>query len=393
MAPPLRALPLSLDLDVARRLADLRTWTAHWQADDQALRQRLATLDPARRADVLLGSQIGSQRRALPLQIAQQPVALDPDAVRQVGYTALRAHLAPQYARLSPTDRQLWLANCLFLLTPTLGALVAKLDALRQYRSLGQARCLLLGGVSGSGKSSVLNWYASQARPSVEATYTAVPVLKIDAPVSNRSPKPLFQRLLLACGATLGRGDEEYHLRLLELYIQRCGVELVVIDEVEHITLPSLRRRLLELANLTGVPIVCASCNPVGWTVGDAEIQGRWNDYFALSQLTGARLEAFLSLLELLLPFEQDAHLGVRELPSGPDQPAAAGPAHYIEQWTDGIVREIMVLLLDACRRALEAQQPRLTVELLHQAWRDIKRAKVVNFLDHLRAQEGVGHA
>jgi hypothetical protein len=112
-----------------------------------------------------------------------------------------------------------------------------------------------------------------------------------------------------------------------------------------------------------------------------------------VTQLTGARLDAFLSLLDLLLPFEQDAQLGVRTLPAGPDQPAAAGPAHYIEQWTDGILREIMVLLLDACRKALAAQQPRLTVELLHQAWRDIKRAKVVNFLDHLRAQEGVGHA
>jgi hypothetical protein len=393
MDPSLPMLPLNLDLDVARRLADLRTWTAAWQAEDRRLRQRLAELNPARRADVLLGSQLGGLRRALALRIAQQPIGLDPDAVRQIGYTALRAHLAPQYARLGPADRQLWLANLAFLLTPTLGALVTKLDALRQYRSLGQARCLLLGGVSGTGKSSVLNWYASQARPTVQATRNHVPVVKIDAPVSNRTPKPLFQRMLLACGATLGHGDEEYHLQLLELYFQRCGVELLVVDEVEHLTQPALRRRLLELSNLTGVPIVCASCNPVGWTLGDAEIQGRWNDYFALTQLTGARLDAFLSLLDLLLPFEQDAQLGVRTLPAGPDQPAAAGPAHYIEQWTDGILREIMVLLLDACRKALAAQQPRLTVELLHQAWRDIKRAKVVNFLDHLRAQEGVGHA
>lgn len=386
-------LPLSLDLDVDRRLADLRSWTATWQTEDLNLRQRLADLNPARRADVLLGSQIGSLRRALAMRIAQQPIGLDPETVRQVGYTALRAHLAPQYARLSRADRELWLTNCAFLLTPTLGALVAKLDALRQYRSLGQARCLLLGGVSGTGKTSVLNWYASQTLPTVQATRTHVPVVKIDAPVSNRTPKPLFQRMLLACGTTLGRGDEEYHLQLLELYFQRCGVELLIVDEVEHITQPALRRRLLELSNLTGVPIACASCNPIGWTMGDAEIQGRWNDYFALTQLTGARLDAFLSLLELLLPFDQDAQLGVRDLPTGPDQPAAAGPAHYIEQWTDGILREIMVLLLDACRKALETRQPRLTVDLLHQAWRDIKRAKVVNFLDHLRAQEGVGHA
>ena len=86
-----------------------------------------------------------------------------------------------------------------------------------------------------------------------------------DAPVSNRSPKPLFQRMLLACGAATLRGDEEHYLQLLELYFQQCGVELLIVDEVEHITQPVLRRRLLELSNLTGVPIVCASCNPIAW--------------------------------------------------------------------------------------------------------------------------------
>ena len=38
--------------------------------------------------------------------------------------------------------------------------------------------------------------------------------------------------------ATLARGDEEHHLQLLELYIQQCAVELLIVDEVEHITQP-----------------------------------------------------------------------------------------------------------------------------------------------------------
>jgi hypothetical protein len=388
-----RALPLGPDLDVARRLADLRRWTAASRAEDRRLCRRLDDLDPGRRSDVLLGSQLGGLRRQLPLRVARRPFFLDPGAVRDVGFTALRERLAPQYARLGPADRQLWLANLAFLLTPTLRALADKLDALRRYRGLGQARCLLLGGVSGAGKTSFLDWYAGQAPPRVGRTRNRVPVVKVDAPVSNRTPKPLFQRMLLACGAALVRGDEEHHLQLVELYFQRCGVELLVVDEVEHITQPGLRRRLLELSNLTGVPIVCASCDPVGWTTGDAEVQGRWNDYFELAQLTGARLEAFLSLLDLLVPFEEDSRLGVRHFPGEDGQPAIAGPAHYIEQWTDGILREIMVLLLDACRKALDAREPHLTVELLHRAWDDIKRAKVVNFLDHLRAREGGEHA
>lgn len=381
--------PLDLTLDVAQRLSELHTWTTAWQAEDARLGQQIASLNPNRRADVLLGTQIGSLRRQLAFQLVRQPIYLDPDTVRHAGFAALRRHLATQYAALSRAERQLWLTNLTFLLTPTLQALIEKLDTIRRYRSLGQARCLLLGGVSGAGKSSFLHWYTASYLPVIQTTRNHVPVIKIDAPVNNRSPKPLFLRMLLACGAVIVRGDEEHHLQLLELYFQQCGVELLIVDEVEHITQPHLRRRLLELSNLTGVPIVCASCNPVAWTAGDTEIQGRWNDYFELTQLTGPRLDAFLTMLDLLLPFSEDSHLGWRQVADDQQHTVAAGPAHYIEQWTDGILREVMVLVLDASLKALATQQTCLTVDLLSQAWRDLKRAKVVNFLDHLRAQKG----
>ena len=390
--PALKALCLDLDLNVAQRLDDLKSWRAAWRRADSRLQQQVTRLDPNRRTDVLRGSQIASLRRQLAMQITRQPLYLDPEVVRRAGFATLRQHLAAQYAHLSVTERFLWLANLYFLLTPTLQALIEKLDAIRRYRSLGQQRCFLVGGVSGAGKSSLLNWYAVNYLPVVQARRNHVPVVKIDAPVSNRSPKPLFKRILLACGAATLRGDKEHYLQLLELYFQQCGVELLIVDEVEHITQPGLRRRLLELSNLTGVPIVCASCNPIGWTAGDAEIQGRWNDCFELTQFTGARLDAFLTMLDLLLPFEQDGHLGLREVSDSQAKKTLAGPAHYIEQWTDGIVREIMVLLMDACFKALSTGQPRLTLDLLNQAWRDIKRAKVVNFLDHLRAQNGGAH-
>ena len=98
-------------------------------------------------------------------------------------------------------------------------------------------------------------------------------------------------------------------------------------------------------------------------------------------------------MLDLLLPFERDAHLGLREVTDEQGHAIAAGPAHYIEQWTDGILREIMVLVMDACLKALDSKQPGLTMDVLNRAWRDIKRAKVVNFLDHLLAQRGGAYA
>jgi len=387
--PALQILNLDMNVDVVRRLTDLYAWAEAWRLEDGRLKQQVEHLNSNRRADVLRGSQISSLRRQLTLKVTQQPVYLDPDTVRQSGFSCLRQHLASQYAHLDIADRLLWLTNLYFLLTPTLRALIEKLDTIRRYRSIGQQRCFLVGGVSGAGKSSLLNWYAVNYLPVVQSRRNYVPVIKIDAPVGNRSPKPLFQRMLLACGAATLRGDEEHYLQLLELYFQQCGVELLIVDEVEHITQTGLRRRLLELTNLTGVPIVCASCNPIAWAAGDAEIQGRWNDYFELAQFTGPRLDAFLTMLDLLLPFEQDGHLGLREILDEASGKTIAGPAHYIEQWTDGILREVMVLLMDACFKAISTNQPRLTLDVLNQAWRDIKRAKVVNFLDILRARTG----
>jgi hypothetical protein len=390
--PAVRMLDLDLNLDVSVRLVNLRNWTDAWRMEDRQLQQQVEELNPNRRADVLRGSQLSSLRRQLALKITQQPIYLNPDTVRQSGFAGLRKHLASQYAHLDKDERLLWLTNLYFLLTPTLRALIEKLDTIRRYRSIGQQRCFLVGGVSGSGKSSLLNWYAVNYLPVVQVRRNYVPVIKIDAPVGNRSPKPLFQRMLLACGAATLRGDEEHYLQLLELYFQQCGVELLIVDEVEHITQTGLRRRLLELTNLTGVPIVCASCNPIAWAAGDTEIQGRWNDYFELTQFTGARLDAFLTMLDLLLPFEQDGHLGLREIPDGAGKKTVDGPAHYIELWTDGILREIMVLLMDASLKAISTGQPRLTLDILNQAWHDIKRAKVVNFLDVLRARNGGSH-
>lgn len=389
-----QTVPLDVTLNVADRLADLRRWRDEWRSQDQHLRQLIEALDPQRHADVLRGSQLAGLRRQLSLQIVQKPIFLNPETVRQAGLQRLRQHLARQYARLCVEDRRLWLSNLHFVLTPSLQLLLEKLDAIRHYRSFGQQRCFLLGGVSGAGKSTLLNWYSVNHLPRVQTIRNHVPVVKIDAPVSNRSPKPLFERMLLACGAVALRGSEEHYLQLLEMYFQQCGVEILVVDEVEHIVAPTIRRRLLELSNLTQVPIVCASCNPISWTQGDSEIQGRWNDYFELTQFSGARLDAFLTLLDCLLPFEQDSQLGLREI-TQPDKSKTAGLAHFVEQWTDGILREIMVLITDACHKALAADLPCLTVDVLQHAWRDIKRTKVVNFLEHTQAKQalsGGGH-
>lgn len=251
-------------LDVAQRLAYLREWQREHEAEDSRLSARVALLDPKRPIDVQRGSQIANLRRRLRLQLVQQPLEVSVETISKVGYPILRKHLIDQFVSLSREDKLLWLHNFLFIMTPDIRELNEKITRVRNYRSMGQNRDFLLGGHSGMGKTTYLNWYTSNFIPVVESDCNFVPVIKIDAPVTNHTPKPLLQRIILECGMTYLRGDNEEDLLMkLKLYFQKCRVELLIIDEVEQIARPQLRRRVLEISNEThGVPIVCASCDP-----------------------------------------------------------------------------------------------------------------------------------
>ena len=111
-------------------------------------------------------------------------------------------------------------------------------------------------------------------------------------------------------------------------------------------------------------------------------MKGRWNDFFQLKQYTGSRLSDLLATIELFLPFSQDSHLSRREIEGKP------GPAALIEQWTGGILRDIMILIRDACRRAIEGNDASLQQGMLEAAWKDIQTKQVTDFLDLIRQRE-----
>ena len=86
-----------------------------------------------------------------------------------------------------------------------------------------------------------------------------------------------------------------------------------------------------------------------------------------------------LPTLELFLPFSQDSHLPARTLDGRP------GPAILIEQWTGGILRDIMILIRDACRRAILECRPALELPILDAAWKEIQTKQVTDFLELIR--------
>lgn len=388
-----KAVVMDERLDVGQRLQQLRAWQQQWRQEDQLLAQRVMQLDQNDPIDIQKGAQIASLRRRLQLNLVKEPIEIAPAVVEQVRYPVLRRSLVQQFAGLTTAERLLWLNNFLFILTPDLRQLNDKIDKVRHYRSFGQQRNFLLGGESGMGKTTYLNWLTANLLPTVEPNHNRVPIIKIDAPESSKyTPKPLFQRMILECGLNYLKGDNEEELLMkLALYFQKCQVELLVVDEVEHITRHEVRRRLLEVSNLTSnVPIICASCHPFKWVEGDLEIAGRWNDYFELKQYTGQRLNQLLAFIELLLPFPQPSSLASTELPIGlKKKETVVGPARLIEGWTGGILRDIMILILDASSRAIKQGQAHLSLELLATTWQDIQTHQVTDFLQLLQRNGG----
>ena len=78
------------------------------------------------------------------------------------------------------------------------------------------------------GKTTYLDWLMFHHLPVVEQERNRVPIIGIQAPVSNQTARPLLWRLLLECGHTYLGGDNE------EILLYLAGPVLAAVWSRTH---------------------------------------------------------------------------------------------------------------------------------------------------------------
>lgn len=244
--------------------------------------------------------------------------------------------------------------------------------AARHHR--GKARGMLIYGLTGTGKSTAAKEY-EQRYPRIQASdRVLIPVLRVELP-GHPTAKAIGEAILIALGDPLPHaGSAEFRMNRVRKLFKECQVELLILDEVQHIT-DNLNGRdrniaadtIKNLMNDTGVPCVfigTPSCR--AYFVENQQLGRRCSPKICIKPFgfgTAADRTDFLRLLLSLhqkLPFTG---------PSALIDPQTAEALHFA---SFGLLGLLSQLIECALRNTLLAGATQLTREALHRAFAEV---------------------
>ncbi len=124
----------------------------------------------------------------------------------------------------------------------------SKLERVHQRsKANGFAEGLFLTGPSGTGKTTLINYYVKKHHGVEEADRTTVPILVVETP-SAPTAKNLAETIQIALTGNIAKGTTEYQTNRIFILLKELKVELLIIDEIQHFV---DRKHVAETARVT----------------------------------------------------------------------------------------------------------------------------------------------
>ena len=262
--------------------------------------------------------------------------------------------------------------NTIFVITPKLNQVAELMEDCRlDSKITNDPQCMLVTGDTGSGKTSLIEYYQKE-KPNLEDTYASkIPILSTSLPESS-TPITAAQQLLYDLGDPFySKSDNiiELTAKLVTL-IKNCQVEMIIIDEFQHMIDFKTKQVLCRVADWLKMLIVRTKVPFILFGLPYSELILQSNKQLAGRFLLRQSLDpfriksknnriAFLSFLNAVdraLPFEKNSNLTDLKI----------AKALYFS--SKGNLRNLMVLINHSVKRALKKGEPSLSIDSLKYA-------------------------
>ncbi|MEO3432313.1 TniB family NTP-binding protein [Inquilinus sp. CAU 1745] len=290
--------------------------------------------------------------------------------------------LGAEDARFEEYEQKIRGLKRVYVPHPVARHVLNSLDRLMRYGNLGlevgsPSRCVLLTGLSGSGKTALLLRWARQFGVDTAGLKDRLGVLYVEVPPSC-TPKALAEHMLRALGvpeALVAKGTEVSLTERVKHHLREQEVRVVILDEFQHLIDSKSQRVIYRAADFVKGLLNAAICPFV--LAGTPEAAAVYEENVQLKRRSVGRYS--LKPFDWNVQAEQDFFRAAIDeyephLPFGkPSRLARKSIALRIHYFSNGLFGRAVDLLVAAAIRGLEEGAECLSDDLLRETVEDFR--------------------
>lgn len=231
------------------------------------------------------------------------------------------------------------------------------------------ARCLLITGDSGCGKTAVLKRFVARFNMQTSAMSQSAPILYVQLP-SDCSARWLAISVLRAMGVPeefAARGNLETLTKRMEICLVKNGIRLLILDEFHHLLKSTNKKVLADVTEYIKAMLNTRACPIVMAGTRDAEQVYRENIQIQRRSMGHCRLDPFdwrdeadrEDFLNIMDAFEANFPLKFNDISL-----SAEGTAWRLHRMAEGNLGRVVDFLYAVAARALQEHKVAVDLDL-----------------------------